>query len=1221
MASLNDGLEQAKGAMSGLIEPALIFASTGSKAAATWGGLKAVLLTKVLGPVSLLSGALLGVVGITKQIVAQTNLMANGMQKLRQLETLKTQFAPLVGGAKSAENRLKELYTFAAKTPFQLSEIAEASKTLEILTRGALSTGENLRMLGDVAAQTGQSMQTISFWTGRLYSALKGGQPIGEATARLLEMGVISGEVRTRLQDSAAAGDSFIKTFDILTKEMERAKGGMEDLSKTLEGLESTLVDVKGQFAAGFAMNFKEGETAALKTQISLFESMAEPVQRIGFWLSRTSVAFSKLVGRMAPAGEGTRQLGKNLSLLVDAFVAVGTAIAGVQIATLISGMMGLSKATGVATLATAKSKFESIKAALARKTEYGAVRLNTIAYSRLSLAHKKALISGGVLAGGTKVLTLVFTSLTNAVKASFAAMVANPLTAIITAALTLGTAIYSTFNRMKQLEEEVNSIRQSTKEMSAEFLKAAAAVKTLDDKLQLIGDVDAKIAATTSEIKKLADESKKGFFGGIASGIGNAFKEVITLGKFDGKSEETAKQEALLAKLKEQQELRRQALNLDRSSLQLVQQRIDHINRELEVQRAMKDLARERALQDATAAERIFILSKQIAEVQKKGSEGRAISEQKAILAEESRERQIRQSEQQVSGRGDFRGDEQLEQMKAQLQMLKALENQTKGITDAKKAAAAVTAFTPPTQAIVAFNKIKKTLTGSADPIAYLSKEIEKITRFVDQQDKARKSLVATQKEEARTASGAAAITKDALASIVAAQGDLDKIDFVDESKLGTGGLLGALNELLSSGESTTGKLNQAERKAIQATIESLNQKATAYQEQLKLVEKLKIEVESLARKEKMRVGKELSDQTLRADKMAANDMKGGRIIADLEAQIRHQGRLIALTAAHGDKAKSLADLKKEARQVSEEILNIENKAAKGGSGGTGDGLTDKEARRMLTLDQQAVELKKAIKKAEQDVTLERQKQVDVMKKLLQQLNKVVEENKRLMRNLREDLENELRDIAIDVNIRQNNLDKAADLIKKDQETEDRQADRNLREKLQSEGKLNAGQIDERVRLQQEKRQAQRQEGRDKTVFAVERDLAKARLEMQANLGDGKARRELDTMQNFDLFKENLAKNLRLGMEKGEAKRLATDTVNAKLMREVNLKQPVADSFRAVGLGGTAVSTDPLKQLAQKQADLLKKIAENTAPLANNKVKKVDIDKVNEFLNNLPVN
>jgi hypothetical protein len=52
MADPETGLNKLKGALAVLAEPALIFAATGSKAAAIWGGLKAVIIGNVLGPLS-----------------------------------------------------------------------------------------------------------------------------------------------------------------------------------------------------------------------------------------------------------------------------------------------------------------------------------------------------------------------------------------------------------------------------------------------------------------------------------------------------------------------------------------------------------------------------------------------------------------------------------------------------------------------------------------------------------------------------------------------------------------------------------------------------------------------------------------------------------------------------------------------------------------------------------------------------------------------------------------------------------------------------------------------------------------------------------------------------------------------------------------------------------------------------------------------------------------
>ena len=157
------GLDKLKGSLGALAEPALIFAATGSKAAAIWGGLKAVIIGNVLGPLSLVTGALIGITGAMKLFLGRIELVGKGIDKLRSLEQIKTQFDPLLGGAALAQKRLEELYSFASSTPFQLEGIAEANRTLQVLTKGALATVEGMKLVGDAAAVTGNQCRLFHF--------------------------------------------------------------------------------------------------------------------------------------------------------------------------------------------------------------------------------------------------------------------------------------------------------------------------------------------------------------------------------------------------------------------------------------------------------------------------------------------------------------------------------------------------------------------------------------------------------------------------------------------------------------------------------------------------------------------------------------------------------------------------------------------------------------------------------------------------------------------------------------------------------------------------------------------------------------------------------------------------------------------------------------------------------------------------------------------------
>lgn len=161
-----------------------------------------------------------------------------------QFETYTTQFQTLLGSTDAAKARMEDLAKFAVETPFELPQVVEASRTLEVFGGKTLATGDNLRIIGDIAAGVNQPFQDVAFWIGRMYDAMKSGRPFGEAAARLQEMGAMSGKTRAQLEQmtkSGASGEEMWAKFS----ETVGAKftGNMVRLSKTFQGIMSNLND------------------------------------------------------------------------------------------------------------------------------------------------------------------------------------------------------------------------------------------------------------------------------------------------------------------------------------------------------------------------------------------------------------------------------------------------------------------------------------------------------------------------------------------------------------------------------------------------------------------------------------------------------------------------------------------------------------------------------------------------------------------------------------------------------------------------------------------------------------------------------------------------------------------------------------------------------------------------------------------------------------------
>lgn len=176
-----------------------------------------------------------------------------------QFETFIVQFQTLLGSAEAAQERIKELAEFGQTTPFELPEIVEANRLLQTFGGSLLATDENMRRIGDSAAAVNANFQEVSFWVGRLYSAIQAGRPFGESAARLQELGILSGEARTKLEDLQKAGASGAEIWEAYLKATEGFTGAMDKLSKTFQGVMSNLADFQGMLLREGGAEFFEG--------------------------------------------------------------------------------------------------------------------------------------------------------------------------------------------------------------------------------------------------------------------------------------------------------------------------------------------------------------------------------------------------------------------------------------------------------------------------------------------------------------------------------------------------------------------------------------------------------------------------------------------------------------------------------------------------------------------------------------------------------------------------------------------------------------------------------------------------------------------------------------------------------------------------------------------------------------------------------------------------
>lgn len=167
-----------------------------------------------------------------------------------QLEKSTLQFETLMGDSDKAREHVEGLFDFAAKTPFETGPIIEASRIMETFGGAALNTKDNLTLFGDAAAATGGSINEVGFWMSRAYADIQAGRPFGEAAMRLAELGVVTPQTRSKLEDLQKTGASGEQVWDTLTGALGRFDGAMAKQADTFDGQMATLMDGINMFLA-----------------------------------------------------------------------------------------------------------------------------------------------------------------------------------------------------------------------------------------------------------------------------------------------------------------------------------------------------------------------------------------------------------------------------------------------------------------------------------------------------------------------------------------------------------------------------------------------------------------------------------------------------------------------------------------------------------------------------------------------------------------------------------------------------------------------------------------------------------------------------------------------------------------------------------------------------------------------------------------------------------
>jgi len=282
------------------------------------------------------------------------------------LEKANIQFEVLTGSVDIAEKHVKSLFEFAARTPFEVRPIIDASKFLTNFM-GVLGRSEDtLRLVGDAAGAMNQQISEVAMWYGRAYAAIQSGEPFGRATRRLMQMGILTGKARVEMKKLFDAKADGSKILDVLNNDFLRLSGSMIKLAGTWEGLTTTLKDnINLTLSQGFKPLF---ETTKIGFEV-MIKMVRENKSEITAWATELS---SSMIGTLKDVTLGTAGiLDTIMPILDDVSSVVKELWSGYQLlptwvqevgilGALMGGKLGLAAITAAAAAAKGAAVFGS---------------------------------------------------------------------------------------------------------------------------------------------------------------------------------------------------------------------------------------------------------------------------------------------------------------------------------------------------------------------------------------------------------------------------------------------------------------------------------------------------------------------------------------------------------------------------------------------------------------------------------------------------------------------------------------------------------------------------------------------------------------------------------------------------------------------------------------------------------------------------------------------
>lgn len=253
-------------------------------------------------------GALVGSVGVMDTIKSAFSLAA-------EAEETETAFGTMLQSAEAGAKMVRDITRLAAETPLESGSLQQAARLLLNFNVAGEQVLPTLRTLGDVAGGNADKLMGLSLAFGQTMSA---GKLMGQDLNQMIQHGFnplqeISrtsgrslGELRKEMEKGNISAAMIANAFRTATQEGGRFHGAMENASKTLTGLTSTMRDefkialraVGKELIEGLDLKRVVKSVGALAQSLAgVFQNMDPNAKKLMLTVLATVTGFGVLLG------------------------------------------------------------------------------------------------------------------------------------------------------------------------------------------------------------------------------------------------------------------------------------------------------------------------------------------------------------------------------------------------------------------------------------------------------------------------------------------------------------------------------------------------------------------------------------------------------------------------------------------------------------------------------------------------------------------------------------------------------------------------------------------------------------------------------------------------------------------------------------------------------------------------------------------------------------